>query len=214
MNNLRVLLAKSEPKVRDFPGSRIILFIIYFDMQQVYHPGETIKGALEFTLKRSIDCNMCIKVSFSGVIRVRVKDEHHCKENAYVQAKHKVVQESITLWNNRPTDDRIEPGYCCFDFQFVVPTFAPPTFKLWTLYGCHGTIAYDIVGHVATGQLLFDRKSSAVPIIIEKPTSCSGAFQRRPVCEVRNRLVDCIFCSVGEVEYVTRLSHTGYCVCL
>ena len=173
----------------------------------MYHPGETISGAIEFTLTESKRYSG-IKVDFLGSAHVKWSSG----KTHYV-GNEKYVQSSIMLWSPRESSDgSIGPGSFSFPFRFIIPPHVPSSFGTpgITIFDT-GYISYKIEGRVYTGAMRFDHKASA-PIFITRLTGISGANQVAPVREVKRKQVGCLCCAAGDVEFVAKLPHTGYCV--
>ena len=193
------------------------LSIAYHSKLQVYRPGETISGAVEFTLTEAKRYN-CIKVTFLGSAHVKWT----LITKSYVGIE-KYVQSSLLLWSPQQSNgSSIGPGYFRFPFQFIIPSHVPSTYDhentALDITNASAYISYMIEGRVVTGAFRFDHKAST-PVIITRLVSISGANQVTPVRQVkRTEQLQvgflCCAASVGEsdVEFVANLPRTGYCV--
>ena len=173
----------------------------------MYHPGEMINGAIEFTLTESKRYNG-IKVVFLGSAHVKWSSG-----KTFYVGNEKYVQSSITLWSPRESSNGlIGPGSFSFPFQFIIPPHVPSSFGTPGISICDtGYISYKIEGRVYAGAMRFDPRAS-VPIPITRLTGISGANQVAPVREVKRKQVGCLCCAAGDVEFVAKLPRTGYCI--
>ena len=89
---------------------------------QAYRPGETISGAVEFTLTEP-KCYDCIKVDFLGSAHVEWGGKtRYLSDELY-------VQDSCLLWSpQHGNGSSIGPGSLSFPFQFVIPSHVPSSF--------------------------------------------------------------------------------------
>ena len=95
---------------------------------QVYHPGETINGAVEFTLTvpKRYDC---IKLEFLGNANVR----WNVGKTSYV-GQEIYTQESLLLWSpQQSSSDMIGPGSFSFPFRFIIPPHVPSSSILFSM---------------------------------------------------------------------------------
>ena len=173
---------------------------------QVYHPGETINGAVEFTLTvpKHYDC---IKLKFLGSANVR----WNIGKTSYV-GQETYIQESLLLWSpQQSSSGMIGPGSFSFPFRFIIPPHVPSSFVFHDRMNAFGDISYKIEARAVTGVFRFDHTASA-KILILRLTSISGANQTAPVQEVKRKQVGCLCCAAGDVEFIAKLPRTGYCV--
>ena len=174
-----------------------------------YHPGDTISGAVEFSLTEPKRYD-CIKVNFLGNGHV---EWSHGKTR--IIGNEKYVENSLLLWSPQQSyGGSIGPGSFSFQFQFVIPSHIPSSFghQNTSVFnnGC-AYISYEVEGRAVTGAFRFDHKASA-PIFITRLTSISGPNQVIPVQEVKRKQVGCLCCAAGDVEFVAKLPRTGFCV--
>ena len=174
---------------------------------QVYHPGETISGAVEFTLTEPKHYN-CIKVAFLGSGHV----EWYIWKEAHI-GNEKYVENSLLLWSPQQNSfGSIGPGSYSFQFQFVIPSHVPSSFDFQspnTLDAAKAYISYEIEASVITGAMQFNHKVS-VPIVITPLVNIG--IRSTPVQHVKRKQVGYLFCASGDVEFVAKLPRTGYCV--
>ena len=174
---------------------------------QVYCPGETISGAVKFTLTKA-KCYDCIKVDFlgSGHVEWYVSKTHYVGEEKYVHS-------SLRLWSPQQSNSgSLGPGSYSFQFQFIIPSHVPSSFRYHRMYmSTSAKISYKIEGRAVTGVFQFDHKAS-IPIFISRLTSISGPNQVKPVREVKRKQVGCLCCAAGDVEFIAKLPRTGFCV--
>ena len=146
---------------------------------QVYYPGETISGAVEFTLTKPKYYD-CIRVEFLGKANVQWSRG----KTRYI-GNEKYVQDSILLWSPQQSGGSIGPGSFSFRFQFVIPSHVPSSFAyVNTSIFDNGSayIAYIVEGRAVTGAFRFDHKASA-EIFIMRLMSINGQ-QMAPVQQV------------------------------
>ena len=176
---------------------------------QVYRPGETISGAVEFTLTEPKRYD-CIQVNFFGSAHVEWKSG----KTRYV-GNEKYVDDSLLLWSpQQSSTGSIEPGSYSFRFQFVIPPHVPSSFnyKNPSIFSDgRAYISYDLEARAVTGAFRFDHKASA-PIFIMRLTSISGGNWGTPMRQVKRKQVGCLCCAAGNVEFVAKLPRTGFCV--
>ena len=177
---------------------------------QVYLPGSTISGAVEFTLTEPKRYD-CIKVDFLGGGYVQWGESR-----TRYTGNEKYVDSSLLLWSPRQSSSgSIGPGSYSFRFQFVIPPHVPSSFhcQSYSLTNGRGLayISYMIEAHAVTGALRFDYKAS-LPIIISRLTSINEGNWAKPVRLVKQKQVGCLCCVAGDVEFVAKLPRTGYCV--
>ena len=72
-------------------------------------------------------------------------------------------------------------------------------------------VSYMLEARAVTGVFRFDHKASA-PIVIMRLTSISGGNRAAPIRLVKRKQVGCLCCAAGDIEFVTKLPRTGYCV--
>lgn len=176
---------------------------------QIYYPGETVSGTVEFTLTEPKRYNS-IKVDFLGGAKVRWSGWSRS-----IIGQEKYIKESMQLWNPEQSHcGTIGPGFFSFQFQFAIPSHVPSSFEFQGRRNASANISYKIEARaVSTGALQFDRKTSS-EILIAQLISINGANQAAPVRQVKQKQVGClrICCAAGNVEFVAKLPHTGYCV--
>ena len=173
---------------------------------QIYHPSETISGAVEFTLTKPKHYD-CIEVNFLGSARARWS-----AGNINFVGQETYVENSIPLWNSQQScSGTIGPGSFSFPFQFVIPPHVPSSFNFRDGAYLHGYISYRIKAYAVTGAFQFHHKVST-EIFISRLTSCSETSLMAPVREVRRKEVGCLCCAAGDVEFIAKLPRTGYCV--
>ena len=182
---------------------------MYYPHLQVYHPGETISGAVEFTLTEPKRYD-CLKVDFLGSAHVEWS-----RGKTHYRGNEKYVQNSALLWSPQQSNGgSIGPGSYSFRFQFVIPPHVPSSFGYQSTSifdNGKGNISYMVEGRAVTGAFRFDHKASA-PVFITRLTSISGPNQVTPVRQVKRKQVGCLCCAAGDVEFVAKLPRTGYCV--
>ena len=173
---------------------------------QAYRPGETISGALEFTLTEPKKYK-CIKVHFFGRAHVHWK----WGKTTY-RGQEKYIDDVIFLWRPQQNEP-IGPGSFSFKFQFVIPPHVPSSFShvnTGLFNDGQGSISYEIEGIGVTGLLRFDDRTAA-EIVIQRATSIRGETQA-PVRQVKRGQVGCLCCAAGNVEFIAKVPRTGYCV--
>ena len=172
---------------------------------QVYRPGDTIEGLLEFTLTRS-EAIKCIGVNFIS--------KAHVWRGVGLKRDEKYAEESKTLWTNpkSQSNGKISPRSFNFEFEFRIPSDVPSSFKCRKrfFYGC---ISCKVVGYVTTSAKRPGRKSVLL-VPVQRPVSCNEAnpCEAIHIREVRTGLVSGLCYSAGNVEHITKLDRTGYCV--
>ena len=178
---------------------------------QVYHPGETISGAVKFSLTEPKSYE-CIKINFFGSAHVEWKSG----KTRYV-GNEKYVDNSLLLWSPRQSSTgSIGPGSFSFRFQFVIPPHVPSSFNYhnpstFFSYGRRAYVSYGLEAYAITEAFRFDHKTSA-PIFIMRLMSISDGNRATPVRLVKRKEVGCLCCAAGNVEFVAKLPHTGFCV--
>jgi hypothetical protein len=187
----------------------LIAFAYVLYILQVYRPGETVSGAVEFTLTepKSYDC---VKVNFFGSAHVQWK----VGKSSYI-GNEKYVDNSLLLWSpQQSSTGSIGPGSFSFRFQFVIPPHVPSSFNYANpsiFRDGQGYVSYKLEARAVTGAFRFDHKASA-PIYIMRLTSISGGNRATPVRQVKRKQVGCLCCAAGNVEFVAKLPRTGFCV--
>ena len=121
------------------------IFVVTHAWLQVYHPSETISGAVEFTLTAPKRYDW-IKVNFFGSAHV-----HWSLGKTRFVGRENYIQKSIPLWNSHQSSSgTIGPGSFSFPFRFVIPPHVPSSFIL--LDGtAYGNISYKIEARAVTG---------------------------------------------------------------
>ena len=187
-------------------------YLIPYHVLQVYCPGETISGAVEFTLSEP-KCYNCIKVNFLGSGHVEWRHMVIGRDEANI-GKEKYVENSLLLWSpQQNSSGSIGPGSYSFQFQFVIPSHVPSSFDFQSpnfLIPAKACISYEIEACIITGAMRFDHKVS-VPIVIT-PLIHIG-IRATPVQQVKQKQVGYLFCATGDVEFVTKLPRTGRVLC-
>jgi hypothetical protein len=179
----------------------VVAIAYILNILQVYRPGETVSGAVEFTLTepKSYDC---VKVTFFGSAHVEWRDG----KTSYI-GNEKCVDDSLLLWSpQQSSTGSIGPGSFSFRFQFVIPPHVPSSFR-----DCQGYVSYKLEARAVTGAFRFDHKASA-PIFIMRLISISGGNWATPIRQVKRKQVGCLCCAAGNVESVAKLPRTGFCV--
>ena len=175
----------------------------------MYRPGETISGAVEFSLTEPKSYE-CIKINFFGSAHVEWKSG----KTRYV-GNEKYVDNSLLLWSPRQSSTgSIGPGSFSFRFQFVIPPHVPSSFNYHNpsiFSNGQAYVSYNLEARAVTGAFRFDHKASA-PIFIMRLTSISGGNRATPVRLVKQKQVGCLCCAAGNVEFVAKLPRTGFCV--
>ena len=179
-----------------------------------YRPGETISGAVEFSLTEPKSYE-CIKINFIGRAHVEWRPDG---KTLYTDNE-KYVDNSLLLWSPRQSSTgSIGPGPFSFRFQFVIPPHVPSSFhyhnpnrSICFDNGRQAYISYNLEARAVTGAFRSDHKVSA-PILIMRLTSISGGNWATPVRLVKRKQVGCLCCAAGIVEFVAKLPHTGFCV--
>ena len=174
---------------------------------QVYYPGETVSGAIEFTLTKPKYYD-CIKVEFLGKAHVQWS-----RGKTHYVGNEKYIEDRILLWSPQQSGGSIGPGSFSFRFQFVIPSHVPSSFAYEnTSIFDNGSayISYKVEGRAVTGVFRFDDIASA-EIFILQLMSINGE-QMVPVRQVKRKQVGCLCCAAGDVEFVVKLPRTGYCV--
>ena len=175
---------------------------------QVYRPGETISGAVEFTLTEPKRYD-CIKIDFLGGAHVKWSEG-----KTHFVGNDKYAQSSLLLWSPQQSNGgSIGPGSFSLPFQFVIPSHVPSSFGNpgIAIFGEIAYIFYKLEARAVTGAMRLNHKASA-PITVSRPTSISGTNEVKPVREVERKQVGCLCCAAGDVEFVAKLPRTGFCV--
>ena len=66
-------------------------------------------------------------------------------------------------------------------------------------------------GRAATGWFYVDYQDSE-KVYISSPANISDANWTTTINLVKQKQVECLCCADGDVEFVAKLPHTGYCV--
>ena len=176
---------------------------------QVYRPGKTISGAVEFTLTEPKRYD-CIKVNFFGSAHVQWKSG----KTRFI-GNEKYVDQSLLLWSpQQSSTGLLGPGSFSFRFQFVIPSHVPSSFNYQNpsiFSNSHAHVSYNLKARAVTGTFRFDHKAS-VPIFIMRLTSISCGNQTKPIRQVKRKQVGCLCYAAGNVEFVAKLPRTGFCV--
>ena len=177
-----------------------------------YRPGETISGAVEFSLTEPKSYE-CIKINFIGRAHVEWRPDG---KTLYTDNE-KYVDNSLLLWSPRQSSTgSIGPGSFSFRFQFVIPPHVPSSFNYhnpstFFSYGRRAYVSYGLEAYAITEAFRFDHKTSA-PIFIMRLMSISDGNRATPVRLVKRKEVGCLCCAAGNVEFVAKLPHTRFSV--
>ena len=191
---------------------------------QVYYPGDTITGTVTFTLTEP-KCYESIEVNFTGnghvewtKVRKWLKPCSYWLPFGWTQThfigNEMYIQESLVLWTSQQSNgSSIGPGSFSFPFQFVIPFYVPTSFIYENIPSSNSSahISYEIEARAVTGKFYVDYQDS-VKINITRLTSINDANLATPVSLVKREQLGCLCVAAGNVEFVTTLPRTGYCV--
>ena len=190
-------------------GPELLQNLIFCIRIQVYRPGETISGAVKISLTEPKSYE-CIKINFFG--HAHVEWLAHGGKTHYIDDE-TYVDKSLRLWPPQNSTRSIGPGSFSLHFQFVIPPRVPSSFNNHNRFnnGRQAYVSYSLEACTVTGAFRFDHRTS-VPIFIMRLTSISDGNQAMPVRLVKRKEVGCLCCAAGNVQFVAKLPHTGFCV--
>jgi hypothetical protein len=110
--------------------------------KEAYLPGERIEGAVKLSIDKPVSARS-VKLLFAGSERTRITRSHGKTSSTY-REKNTMVKEAIILHSPAYENDmELEPGNYVFEFDFVLPEYALPSYS-----GRHVTIGYNLKANV------------------------------------------------------------------
>ena len=181
---------------------------------QKHYPGQVVSGTLEFTLQKTMSYKN-IEINFTGremVCRVEPTGQNSSASSLIYK---NYIDERVIAWNSEDTaDGKMGPGSYNFPFQVTLPLDCPSSFltKKSSFGGdSTGTVHYGVAALMTREKkrkTLWTR--GYAEIRVAKLVDINKPELLIPVCETKQKRVECLCCNSGEIEFTVSLPRKGF----